>query len=633
MVLVLVLTLSLFLRLCRTRPSLSSSRSILLRHLHPGNFPELPHAAILWVPFDSGRHPSTTQRPHDSWALESTRHLTSRPLAPLTLRRSHTSDLAMAHVADHESHRRPREDDDDAAAHPSQRPRHNSNVPQGTLGFINYLPRPEQLPLPLIQGEADTFADIVSLIGKYDDVLKRRDSLAANLGAKLTGPRILRGIDNFFEGTIAIISQPHYPVTVTWSDVVLFGKTNPDDFKLSLHPDGSRRCQFSCKGSQVEIGEDDWRLISSGALDGLSLEQSFEEDELSELATLDIVEQRASNLYKKADEVAARARILHHALGHRKSEIQRRRKTQNPPPLRTHARMSTFAGAYDLHADLLQQFIASTAASSQSRSTSGAGLPLTPIGQQSPSMPMPYPRQAPSFSRPPTTNHTAANNTINTPTNAEPTVPSVSAGSPVDAFRSLITQKTDKLVKGDIINPPCDRCRRLRCPCVKHLTACQGCTKKHAKCSWKAVSDDEQSRLRQEMGVPMTEGDVETPAEPRLPSWGGGPGVFQFSGPPSAGRGPEDGPRPDSREEGTATPTPIFNRSHNANTGFELAPIKSRTGLPNGPDADNAPLPRLNEHSLGHIASLATQTGHEGTPHHLRDQDYRGGEGSQPASR
>lgn len=517
------------------------------------------------------------------------------------------------------------EDDDDPGAHPSQRPRHNTNVPQG---FINYLPRPEQLPLPLIQGDSDTFADIVSLIGRYEDVLKRRDSLAANLGAKLTGPRLLKGIDNFFEGSIVIVSQPNYPVTVTWSDVVLFAKGNADEFKLSSHPDGTRRCQFPCKGCQVEIGEDDWRLISSGALEGLALEQSFDDDEKAEVATLDIIEQRASILYKKADEVAARARILHHTLGQRRSEITRRRESQDPPPHRQHARKSGFGGTYDLHADLLQQFVAATNSYTQSRSTSGAGLPLTPVGQRSPSMPMPFPRQASSFSRPPTTSVTATNTTTGNH-NPDTTRTTPGANSPLDAFRALITQKTDKLFKGDIINPPCDRCRRLRLACVKHLTACQGCTKKHAKCSWKAVPEEEAVRLRQDMGVSSADSDAEPPSEPRLPAWSGGAQIFQFSGHPS-GRGQgEEGARPESREEGTATPTPVFNRVHNANAGYELAPMKSRTGLPNGPDSENSSLPRLNEHALGHIANMATQANHDSHTHHI---DYHG-DISHPSSR
>ena len=135
------------------------------------------------------------------------------------------------------------------------------------------------------------------------------------------------------------------------------------------------------------------------------------------------------------------------------------------------------------------------------------------------------------------------------------------------------------------------------------------------------------------MGISLPEQqELEAPAEPRLPPWGGGPRVFQFTGHPPRHHS-EERPRPESRGEGTATPTPMFNRSHTANSGFELAPIKSRTGLPNGSDADNVPLPRLNEHSLGHIASMATQSGHDGPSQHLRDQDYHGGDMSQPSSR
>ena len=45
--------------------------------------------------------------------------------------------------------------------------------------------------------------------------------------------------------------------------------------------------------------------------------------------------------------------------------------------------------------------------------------------------------------------------------------------------------------------------------CTKHLTACQGCTKKHAKCSWKGMMNDEVAWLRREArsGGGSTEGD------------------------------------------------------------------------------------------------------------------------------
>jgi hypothetical protein len=45
--------------------------------------------------------------------------------------------------------------------------------------------------------------------------------------------------------------------------------------------------------------------------------------------------------------------------------------------------------------------------------------------------------------------------------------------------------------RNDPIWPPCDRCRRLRMECTKYLTACGGCTKKHAKCSWRDITEEE----------------------------------------------------------------------------------------------------------------------------------------------
>jgi hypothetical protein len=67
--------------------------------------------------------------------------------------------------------------------------------------------------------------------------------------------------------------------------------------------------------------------------------------------------------------------------------------------------------------------------------------------------------------------------------------------------RPLITSRIEKMEKGEAIYPPCDRCRRLKTSCVKHLTACQGCTKKHAKCSWKTVTEEEAAWLKREMAA------------------------------------------------------------------------------------------------------------------------------------
>jgi len=59
------------------------------------------------------------------------------------------------------------------------------------------------------------------------------------------------------------------------------------------------------------------------------------------------------------------------------------------------------------------------------------------------------------------------------------------------AFKSDMMARMEQLNRGDRVQPPCDRCRRLHMDCLKNLTACMGCTKKHAKCSWKDVEEQE----------------------------------------------------------------------------------------------------------------------------------------------
>ncbi|GJD03838.1 hypothetical protein ColKHC_12663 [Colletotrichum higginsianum] len=102
-------------------------------------------------------------------------------------------------------------------------------------------------------------------------VLNRHESLAANLGAKLTGPRLLKAMEGAFEGPIITNPPPAYGTApVGWLDIVTFAKTNPDKFVLTTGHDGERTCQFYLNGLQVQILEDDWRLIMNGALDSLS---------------------------------------------------------------------------------------------------------------------------------------------------------------------------------------------------------------------------------------------------------------------------------------------------------------------------------------------------------------------------
>jgi hypothetical protein len=154
-------------------------------------------------------------------------------------------------------------------------------------------------------------------------VLDRSESLAASLGARLTGPRFLRGIERFFDGPIKINSPHPLAHSITWLDVVTFAKAHPDAFSPVTLPDGAGCRQFMYNGFQAEIAEDDWRLIYSGALDKFPLEHIFEEDEAAELATLEIMLQRSSLLFKKADEVAARARLLNRRLETRSKDVAR----------------------------------------------------------------------------------------------------------------------------------------------------------------------------------------------------------------------------------------------------------------------------------------------------------------------
>lgn len=58
-------------------------------------------------------------------------------------------------------------------------------------------------------------------------------------------------------------------------------------------------------------------------------------------------------------------------------------------------------------------------------------------------------------------------------------------------YKPSMVVRLELLGKHERIVPPCDRCRRLKMDCLKNLSACVGCTKKHAKCSWKDVTEEE----------------------------------------------------------------------------------------------------------------------------------------------
>lgn len=61
-------------------------------------------------------------------------------------------------------------------------------------------------------------------------------------------------------------------------------------------------------------------------------------------------------------------------------------------------------------------------------------------------------------------------------------------------FKAEMVSRMEVMDRGTRVIPPCDRCRRLHMDCLKNLTACLGCTKKHAKCSWRDVRVEELQR-------------------------------------------------------------------------------------------------------------------------------------------
>lgn len=372
----------------------------------------------------------------------------------------------------------------------------------GNGAHINYLAR-NPMKLQLIQGDAEVFSDVLALVGDYEGVLSRQESLAANLGAKLTGPKLVKAMEGLFEGPISVtMRDPHNASPVTWLDIIQFAKANPNDFNLTPTAERGRLCTFFLNGNQVEITEDDWRLIVSGTVDRFNLApaQPLDEDENLEVATLEILEQRLQVLIKKADEVARKARQLNYHLSGRKAAINSRRTSTRSPPTRyagftphnhqQQTQATRTSSTYDLKADLLQQFTATS--SSQLRPGSArvaqnsVSLPSTPIIPQVPTIINSTPKHV---IQPIHTNNRASPAAIAEQQHSQPEDPSA-------AHRPLITARVEKLAKGDIISPPCDRCRRLRVQCIKHLTACQGCTKKHAKCAWKAVTEDEIAGLK-----------------------------------------------------------------------------------------------------------------------------------------
>ena len=167
---------------------------------------------------------------------------------------------------------------------------------------INYLARHFNDTLPLISAE-DTLPSILSLIGDYDGVLQRHESMAGNLGARPLGPILIKRFERLFDGPPKVLkTHGKEGTSVTWLDVVEFARHKPEQFNLEKTRDGIRVCQFYTKQSRVEISEEDYVLIASGMPQKLIPPQPIAEDEEKELGTLEILERNIGHVVQLADQ-------------------------------------------------------------------------------------------------------------------------------------------------------------------------------------------------------------------------------------------------------------------------------------------------------------------------------------------
>lgn len=167
---------------------------------------------------------------------------------------------------------------------------------------INYLARQYPDNLPLVSPE-DNMPSIIHLVGEYDGVLQRHESIAGNLGACPLGPILIKRFERLFDGPPRVIkSHGKDGPTVTWLDVVEFAKSKPEQFNLEKSRNGARVCQFYTKQCRVEISEEDFVLIASGMPQKMIPPQPIIEDEEKELGALEILEKNLQQIIQMADQ-------------------------------------------------------------------------------------------------------------------------------------------------------------------------------------------------------------------------------------------------------------------------------------------------------------------------------------------
>ncbi|KAH8731681.1 hypothetical protein GQ44DRAFT_755749 [Phaeosphaeriaceae sp. PMI808] len=432
---------------------------------------------------------------------------------------------------------------------------------------INYLARQLDEDLPLITND-DTLPNILSLLGDYQGVLDRHESMACNLGARPLGPILIKRFERLFDGPPRVLkSHGKDGTTVTWLDVVEFARNKSEQFQLGQMSEGIRVCQFYTKQCRVQISEEDFVLISSGIPQKMIPPQPIIEDEEKELGTIEILEKNLGQICQLADQVAARTRQLNHRLkGRRQAILDRRANATSAAPIRpTSPSNVALMNGSNAQPTVPQPqptqtspggFVAvnarphhesngsgnangsGTGNSNSNSNGNGNGTSSTTrhellskfhtLSERRPSSQPPHgstEARRPSISAhgishpsTPSTNTSRAphkpvelpshlneselqsmmNSPVPIPNTPSSLLPAASQrnSQPQEkddggSFKVEMVHRMEALAKGERILPPCDRCRRLHMDCLKNLTACMGCTKKHAKCSWKEVREGE----------------------------------------------------------------------------------------------------------------------------------------------
>lgn len=194
------------------------------------------------------------------------------------------------------SNKRPRSPTADGPLPPAKIPRTQTSQVQ-----INYLARHNNRTLPIVSAN-DFLPEILRLIGEYEDVLVRQESLAVNLGACPLGPILLNRFERLFDGPPRILKSHGREATITWLDVVEFAQNKPEQFNLEKTRNGVRVCQFYTKQCRVEISEEDYVLIASGIPQKMIPPQPILEDEEKEVQIIDMLDTSFGHIIHQADQ-------------------------------------------------------------------------------------------------------------------------------------------------------------------------------------------------------------------------------------------------------------------------------------------------------------------------------------------